>query len=328
MKLSDLNPGDIIVRSRPSTGRSRLDMLEDCGVVLGRARPEVETSTGTTKRHQRVRVELPDTAPAHLGLRPGRYEVDVIAGRHSLERSPNQVIVAQMAGPRRSPRPDRPELFALATGRHIRRWSEAEASRLTVRWAQQLAFLGDRRERTPMLVFDRTDWSLGPHPRPEPLSRVPLLSDLRIAGHVYLSPEDRAQTRAGKVAVGNDNMAAVVDADLVLPDPGGGLLEKIHAAVTVAEVGPSLDRVAGGLRRLIEPADLTGTSRWRGPAEMVDVNEAAVTVPWPVLERLVSGAGHDVVSEILDVAAHLAELRTERAESSPGPAAAPPTGPS
>ena len=107
MKLSDLSPGDVIVRARPSTGRSRFDMLEDCGVVLGRAQPYIESSTATSKHHHRVRVELPSDTPARLGLRPGNYPVSLVAGRSSLERSRTQTIVAWTEGPRRAPRPDR-----------------------------------------------------------------------------------------------------------------------------------------------------------------------------------------------------------------------------
>lgn len=327
MKLSDLSPGDVIVRSRPSTGRSRHDMLEDCGVVLGRAQPYVESSTATSKQHNRVRVELPSDTPARLGLRPGNYPVSLVAGRSSLERSPTQTIVAWTEGPRRAPRPDRLTLQALATGHHVRLWSEDEAARMSARWAVRLAQLGDRRENIPMLVFNRTDWNLGPYPRPEALSRIPLPSDLRFGGHVRLAKEDRSQTAAGRVSITDGSMAAIVDADLVIPDPGGALLEQVNAAATVAEVGPSLDRVASGLRRLVTPADTVGSSRRSDPSRLVEVDESKVTLPWQVLERLLTGDHHEVVGELLDVSAHLAELRTQRAELAAGDAAAPPTDP-
>ena len=327
MKLSDLSPGDVIVRARPSTGRSRFDMLEDCGVVLGRAQPYVESSNATSKQHHRIRVELPSDTPARLGLRPGNYPVSLVAGRSSLERSRTQTIVAWIEGPRRAPRPDRLTLQALASGHHVRLWSEDEATRLRAQWAVRLAHLDDRRENTPMLVFTRTDWNLGPYPRPEPLSRVPLPEDLRFGGHVRLAKEDRSQTSAGRVSITDGSMAAVVDADLVIPDPGGALLEQIHAAATVAEVGPSLERVTAGLRRLITPADTVGVARHLDPSRIVEVDESKVTLPWPVLERLLTGDHHEVVGELLDVSAHLAELRTQRAELAAGDGAAPPTDP-
>lgn len=328
MKLSDLSPGDVIVRSRPSTGRSRHDMLEDCGVVLGRAQPYIETSNATSKQHHRIRVELPADTPARLGLRPGNYPVSLVAGRTSLERSQTQTIVAWTEGPRRAPRPDRLTLQSLATGHHVRLWTEDEAERLRAQWALRLARLGDRRENIPMLVFNRTDWNLGPYPRPEPLARVPLPEDLRFGGPVRLAKEDRSQTSAGRVSITDGSMAAVCDADLVIPDPGGALLEQIHAAATVAEVGPSLERVASGLRRLVTPADTLGTSRHLDPSAIVEVDESKITLPWQVLERLLTGEHHEVVGDVLDLSAHLAELRTQRAEIAAGDPDAPPTVPS